>query len=150
MNIKFSLATNDVSSEILEMMSDFYTSYNYPFDRLATEKNLGLFISDLSLGRAWTINDDNRIMGYIVLTFGFSFERNGKDAFIDELFIKPEFRLKGLGRQAMDFVEKEARHLGVNAIHLEVEKYNQVGMNLYLGMGYADNDRLLLTKKIQA
>lgn len=148
MNIRFLLATKEVISEILEMMSEFYASYNYPFDRSGTEKNLLLFISDFNLGRVWTIYLENRIIGYIVLAFGFSFERNGRDAFIDEFFIKKEFRQKGIGRQTMEFVEREARNLGVNAIHLEVEKYNQVGMKLYPGMGYADNDRLMLTKRI--
>jgi len=46
----------------------------------------------------------------------------GVDAFIDELYIEPQWRRMGFGRQAMQQVESQARGLGVNALHLEVDR----------------------------
>jgi len=63
----------------------------------------------------------------VVLAFGFSFEYKGRDAFIDELFLKEAYRKKGIGGQTMRFVEQQAKELGVHAIHLEVEKSNRTG-----------------------
>ncbi len=148
MNINFAIATEEDISDILLMMEEFNSINNYPFDKERTKTNLLQFLSDQNLGRAWTINFENSSIGYIVLAFGFSFEHNGRDAFIDELFLKSEFRQKGIGKLTMDFIREEAQKLGINAVHLEVEQHNEAGSKLYRGKGFEDNGRILLTKKI--
>ena len=77
---------------------------------------------------------------------GFSFEFHGHDAFIDELYIEAAFRRRGYGRQAVAFVEKRAHEMGVNAIHLEVDRGNDPACELYRRAGYQDHDRFLMTK----
>jgi ribosomal protein S18 acetylase RimI-like enzyme len=148
MNIKFTTAAEKDIPDILLMMEEFNSIDNYPFDKAGTKANLLQFLSDQSLGRAWTINFESLTIGYIVLAFGFSFEHDGRDAFIDELFLKSEFRKKGIGKLAMDFVWEEAQRLGINAVHLEVEQHNEAGSKLYREKGYEDNGRILLTKKM--
>jgi len=59
-------------------------------------------------GRIWLLSVDEKPAGYVVLTPGFSFEYVGTDAFIDELYIVPEFRRRGFGTRTMQFVEAEA------------------------------------------
>jgi ribosomal protein S18 acetylase RimI-like enzyme len=46
----------------------------------------------------------------------------------------------------MEFVEARARELGVNAIHLEVDRGNDPALGLYRRTGYVDHDRHLMTK----
>src|ERR1700674_905021 len=87
-----------------------------------------------------------RPAGYIVLTVGFSFQFHGHDAFIDELHVAPAYRRRGFGRQAVAFVEKKASEMGVNAIHLEVDRENDPAFELYRRAGYEDPDRFLMTK----
>ncbi|MFA7445962.1 MAG: GNAT family N-acetyltransferase [Flavobacteriaceae bacterium] len=148
MKITFEKITEKEISAVLEMMTEFNAIDDYPFEKDKTEKNLSYFITNSSLGRAWTINADEVIAGYLILTFGFSFEHNGRDAFIDELFLKTKFRQMGIGKKTMDFIETEAVRLGVNVVHLEVEPHNTDGTKLYREKGYKDNGRVLLSKKI--
>ena len=49
----------------------------------------------------------------------------------------------------MAFVEGASRDLGVNALHLEVERTNVTGQSLYRKAGFEDHDRYLMTKWIQ-
>jgi ribosomal protein S18 acetylase RimI-like enzyme len=146
--LKFELANSETIPNVLEMMEDFYSLDDYPFDNEKNEKNLKVFISNPELGRLWLIKFENQIVGYICLTFGFSFEFGGRDAFIDEFFIKAEFRNMGIGQQTMDFIENESKELEVKSIHLEVEKHNKTGNKLYLNKGYVDTGRHLLTKSV--
>ena len=88
------------------------------------------------------------LLGYLAVTFGFSLEFYGRDAFIDELFIRPAFRGRGLGARALQSVEPECRALGVRALHLEVERDNAVGRELYRKQGFLDNERQLLSKRL--
>jgi ribosomal protein S18 acetylase RimI-like enzyme len=85
----------------------------------------------------------------VVLTVSFSFEYRGRDAYIDELYIAEEHRGRGIGRRAMAYVEKMARELGVNAMHLEVSRDNTAALELYRRIGYVDHGRYLMTKWLE-
>jgi ribosomal protein S18 acetylase RimI-like enzyme len=86
------------------------------------------------------------LLAIIVLTYGYSFEYHGRDSFIDELYIEPQFRRQGIGRRAMQFVEERAREMEVNAIDLEVDHGNDSAAELYRRAGYDDHGRFLMTK----
>lgn len=84
----------------------------------------------------------------MVLAFSFSFEFGGRDAFIDELYVEPEYRRRGLGARALQFVEEACLTLGVSAVHLEVTRKNDAALKLYRNAGFRDHDRYLMTKWI--
>jgi ribosomal protein S18 acetylase RimI-like enzyme len=117
-----------------------------PFDSGEVCAALETFLARAELGQAWLLCLGERPAGYVILTLGYSFEFRGRDAFIDELYIEPEFRRMGLGRRAMEFVEEKARALNVNALHLEVDRGNDPAVELYRRTGYADRGRHLMTK----
>lgn len=133
---------------ILEMMAEFNAIDGYPFDVVIGKENLIEFINNDALGKLWVVATYKEVIGYVVLTFGFSFEYRGRDAFIDEFFLKPSFRGKGIGKKVIQFIEKKAADLNIKAIHLEVEKHNEKGKRLYTGQGYTGNDRMLMTKRM--
>jgi ribosomal protein S18 acetylase RimI-like enzyme len=122
----------------------------YFFDEPVVRDVLRKFLGSPDLGQAWVFFEGEMPVGYIVLTFGYSFEFHGRDAFIDELYIEPQYRRRGIGRRAMQFVEERARELGVNAIHLEVDDGNDPAASLYRLAGYEDHSRFLMTKWLKA
>ena len=50
------------------------------------------------LARAWLIREGGRVVGYAVLGLGFGIEYGGADAFVDDLYLVPEARGRGLGQ----------------------------------------------------
>ena len=119
-----------------------------PFDGRAVGRALTQILADESLGRVWLIQSGGEAAGYLVLTFGFSLEFGGRDAFIDELYVREEFRGRGLGRRAIELGERACRERGVGALHLEVERANAGAQELYRRSGFRDHDRYLMTKLI--
>ena len=146
MNILFEEATTSQEKECLEMIQDFYLIDQYPFDHSAASINFQEFISKEHLGRFWLLRLNQEIIGYLILTFGYSFEYQGRDAFIDEFYLKEAYRGKGYGSRILEQLDDEAKSLNVNAIHLEVERTNKAGNRIYNRSGYVGNDRSLLTK----
>ena len=69
---------------------------------------LTALLRDASLGLAWLILDGDAAVGYIVLCFGYSLEWLGRDAFVDEFYLREEYRGRGWGRTTMEFVEEAA------------------------------------------
>ncbi len=118
----------------------------YYFDEPVVRQVLRKFLMTADLGQVWIFFDGKIPVGYIVLTLGFSFEYHGRDAFIDELYVQPEYRRQGIGKRAMRFVEERARELGVNALHLEVDQGNEPAAELYRRTGYENHARFLMTK----
>ena len=119
-----------------------------PFDERAVGRALAQVLADESLGRVWLIEWGGERAGYLVLTFGFSLEFGGRDAFIDELYVREEFRGRGLGRRAIELAERACRERGVGSLHLEVERANTAAQELYRRSGFRDHDRYLLTKRL--
>jgi ribosomal protein S18 acetylase RimI-like enzyme len=106
---------------------------------------LAALAADEPFGRAWLILLDGRRVGYVVLSFGFSVEVGGREACLDELYLVPEVRNRGLGGRVLALVDAEARALGMRRIFLEVERHNRA-IGLYRRAGYVDHDRFLMSK----
>jgi ribosomal protein S18 acetylase RimI-like enzyme len=143
---RFRFATEDDIDSIVEMMCQFHVEEGYHFEEAeAMDAALALIQND-NLGRLWVTQEDNHVVGYLAVTLGFSFEFCGRDAFIDELYIREENRGRGLGSEALDIAEEYCRSLGVKALHLEVEHHRKAAQKLYLRAGFKNNNRNLMTK----
>ena len=129
---------------VVSMMKDFYAIDNYPIDP-EVSKNLFLeFTDNASLGRGWLIMLNGEIAGYFILTFIFSFEYKGRIAFLDELFISEKARGNGLGKQALDFMQEQVKHLSVKIVYLEIENHNEAARKLYLSKNFKTHNRGLM------
>jgi GNAT superfamily N-acetyltransferase len=146
--IDLGAATPEDAEALLGMMERFYAEERYPFDRARASSALAPLLADPSKGRVWILRQEGRPVGYIVLTLGWSLEYLGRDAFVDELFIDPSCRGRGLSKLALRTLEDACRALSVGALHLEVERGNVPAMELYRNWGFADSGRLLMTKRL--
>lgn len=135
--------TQDITT-IVSMMQEFYAIDNYPIDPAITTNMMHEFLENENLGKGWLIINDGQVMGYVILTFVFSFEYKGRIAFLDELFISSKARGMGLGKQALDFIHEEAKALSLKIIYLEVEGHNEVAKNLYLSKNFTIHNRGLM------
>ena len=141
------IAAQDIPVVIV-MMEEFYAIDNYPMDAAVSRGLMHEFIENESLGKGWVILDGNEPVGYVILTFVFSFEYQGRIAFLDELFISSKTRGMGLGKQALDFIHKQAKLLSIKIIYLEIEGHNTVAQKLYLSKNYTLHKRGLMRLKV--
>ena len=81
----------------------------------------------------------------MVLGWGFSVEAGGREACLDEIYLTPEMRNRGIGGRVLALVEAEARAAGMRRVFLEVQRHNRV-IGLYRRAGYVDHDRFLMSK----
>lgn len=150
-------------------MRDYYAFDGHAFDEQKARAALTTLLRDPSLGRVWLIlanthesekahngkrdYKDNKTeaeapVGYIVLCFGYSLEWLGRDAFVDEFYLRPEYRGRSWGRKTMAFLEDAARSLNVTALHLEVMHQNAVALALYRKLGFEGHTSSFLSKWI--
>jgi ribosomal protein S18 acetylase RimI-like enzyme len=146
MEIKFNRAGPPNMGQALELMKEFYAVEHLDYDEAVARKGLKALFDGPQFGYFHFLESDGVVAGYIVVTFGFSLEFHGRVALVDELYVREEFRGRGLGKAALAFVEALCQEEGVAALHLEVDRGNSRAQGLYRQAGYKDHDRFLLTK----
>jgi diamine N-acetyltransferase len=142
----FNRAGADDAPLLIEMMREFYEHEGLRFDEAGARAALAGLLGDESRGLAWLVALGGATVGYAVLTFGYSLEFKGRDAFLDELYLRESARGQGVGPLALRFLEETCRSLGVGALHLEVERANAHAQAVYRKAGFRDHDRYLMTK----
>jgi ribosomal protein S18 acetylase RimI-like enzyme len=147
MGIEFQPTGVDDLSGLLDLMQAAYAHDGLEFDESVALAALEELLGDKSLGRIWLICLDSLVIGYIVLTFGYSLEFGGRDAFIDEFYIQKAYRSRGIGTKTLGLVESAARSMGIRALHLEVERGNQRAQRFYESGGFETRDRFHLMSK---
>jgi diamine N-acetyltransferase len=143
----FKPATSDEIEILIVMMRELYAhDGTMTFDETIARRALLGVISDQTFGRVFLILMANEVAGYAVLTFGYSLEFHGRDAFVDEIYLRAEYRGHGIGKRALQFLAEVCVAEGVNALHLEVERTNTSAQAVYRKFGFEDHDRYLMTK----
>lgn len=133
---------------LVELSRDYYADDGYPHDIAVARAAFARLISDDRLGLVLVTTHADRVTGYLVITLGFSLEYGGTDAFIDEVYLEPAARGRRLGTMAFELAEEWCRSRGVRALHLEVEHDKPDAHRLYHRLGYDDNRRQLMTKRL--
>lgn len=136
----------DFSCRLNQEDPDFTGEFH--FDEAGVRDALHQLLANPALGRVWLICADDSPIGFVALCFGFSLESHGLDAVIDEIYLAADYRGRGIGTAAMQFVEAEARRLGVKRLYLEVERANQRAVAVYHNLGFEDLGRFLMNKRL--
>jgi GNAT superfamily N-acetyltransferase len=144
MNIQLQRATPHHLAGILPLVAAYHAFEHIDSSADDRASALRRLLEDPGLGGIWLIEVDSRLAGYIALCRGFSIEFNGYDAFVDEFFLLPEFRGRGVGKSVLAQIGNEARKLDINALHLEVARDNRAARKLYGAAGFAARDKYLL------
>jgi ribosomal protein S18 acetylase RimI-like enzyme len=77
-------------------------------------------------------------------------EHGGLSGYIDDLYVKPDFRRIGAGAALLDELFDDCRTRGCKAVHVEVAASNASARKLYENYGLlaAQDDRVLLSGAI--
>jgi GNAT superfamily N-acetyltransferase len=142
----FTAADASDAELLVELMREFYACEHLEFDERTARAALEQILRDRRFGVIQLIRVDGAAAGYLVLTFGFSLEFGGRDALVDELYLRENFRGHGLGKASLVLAESVCREEGIRALHLEVDRVNTRAQALYRQAGFRDHDRYLLTK----
>jgi ribosomal protein S18 acetylase RimI-like enzyme len=150
MNQSLSLRDTNLSDidQLLDLIHDFYQHFDYPYTESEKRLTLEELFERTTAGRIYLIDKNEKIVGYVFLSFYFSLEFGGSTAFIDELFVLPRDRGQGIGSKVINLVEQKCMELNLKAIHLESERTNERAIALYSKLGFVDHNRRLMTKKL--
>ncbi len=84
--------------------------------------------------------------GYAVVTWGYSIESGGRDALLDEIYMRQ--RGQGLGGVAFEEVLADLRQRGPTRVFLETERPNARVRNFYTRHGFTEDDSIWMSREL--
>lgn len=134
--IAFKLFDSQNYNELLAMMTGFYMSE--ALEQALDQKIIVKLLRDILSGnyniRGYEIYDDGQLAGFGVITVYYASEVAGINVQLEDLYIKSEFRGKGIGTAYFKMIKNS--YGSAARFRLEVSLHNQKVMKLYESLGF--------------
>lgn len=135
MNSTIRFMTADDKSCVMKMMREFYSS-----PAVSTNGSDGIFSADIEnclndspYLEGYIFENSGDIQGYAMVAKSFSTEFGKPCIWIEDLYIRKEYRGQGIGRLFMDFIADKYPDC---LLRLEVEEENETAIKLYRKSGF--------------
>lgn len=113
----------------------------------AQEAAIRALCADGSLGRAWLLTVEGQVAGYALACWRHSIDHGGRIAVLDDLWIDPDFRGRGLGRALLEAALADAAANGARAAILEADAADGRAVALYESVGFARKGTSIFMKE---
>ncbi len=132
----------------VEMSKKFYASdaVASPIPESHFEQTFQLIINNSPLLRGIVYEWDGQICGYALLAFMYSNEFGGIVVLLEEMYIDPQYRGKGIGKELFAYIEREYQSTS-KCLRLEVSRSNHKAIELYTSLGYEEWSYMQMVKK---
>jgi GNAT superfamily N-acetyltransferase len=146
--LEFKIMTDQTSSaEVMHMMRGLYSedpadAGNAPGDA-EFNRTIEFLLTTPERGRIILFAEANTIHGYALLIPYWSNEFGGTLLFVDELYVKPDSRSRGIGRQFFEFV-RDTRPCDAIVCALEVSPTNHRARQLYTSIGFTPRNYTMM------
>ncbi len=145
------LAKHDDIPGIVRLVGDYWSLEGIDgFDRDELAAQLDFLLSDRRLGDVWVTGTPDALAGYLVAVYVFSLEHKGLTAEIDEFYVAPGCRGRGLGQALLAAAEARFRDLHCTNVSLQLGRDNHDARRFYHSLGYADRAGYELLDKMLA
>ncbi|MEP5730032.1 MAG: GNAT family N-acetyltransferase [Sulfitobacter sp.] len=147
MSAALTLATPEHLEKLVALCAAFHAEEGIILSDDARRAGLGPLLEGLPYGAAYLIGPPRAPIGYIVVCFSWSVEFGGLDATIDELFIRPGVRGRGIATESLIALPRALADAGLRAIHLEVDRDNHKAIQLYKRAGFTNREQYMFMSR---
>ncbi len=147
MSAALRLARPEDLDRLMGLVTAFHTEAQIAQDADQRREALLPLLEGIPHGCIYLIGPGRAPLGYIILTFGWSVEFGGMDGFVDEIYIRPAVRGRGIATEVLLDLPKALAEAGLTALHLEVDRTNETAQKLYMRTGFKPRERYMLMSK---
>jgi GNAT superfamily N-acetyltransferase len=138
---------NDMPA-VVNLVQQYWMFEDIPgFDARRVESLLRAALFADGRARCWLAEQAGEVGGYLLAVPVFSLEHGGTMAEIDEFFVTPGFRRRGIGAALLLTAESVLRESGVRRLQLQLGAGNAHARRFYGARGYGRRARFELWDK---
>lgn len=148
MDVSVRLAEHEDLAALCDLVEQYWRFERIDgFDKGRIQGLLGSLLAHPHHGHAWVASDGTSLVGYLLMVHVFSLENGGPTAEIDEFFVIPAARGRGVGVRLLEVAEASLRHAGCRSVALQLGKANEAGRAFYTRQGYVSRSGYDLLEK---
>ncbi|AHD10087.1 GNAT family N-acetyltransferase [Phaeobacter gallaeciensis] len=147
MSAALHLARPEDLDRVLDLAAAFHSEMGITSDDTLRRAAIEPLLEGLPYGAVYLIGPARAPVGYIVVTFSWSVEFGGMDGFVDELFIRPPVRGRGIATEVLFALPRTLAEAGIKALHLEVDKTDDTARNLYARARFEPREKYMLMSR---
>jgi GNAT superfamily N-acetyltransferase len=133
---------------LVGLMQAFYAEANIPLAASPAAHAFTALLAAPHLGAVWLALRGGETVGHVVLTVAFSMEYGGPRGFIDDLYVRPSARGRGVGAALLAAAHAGASERGVRALCVETGLADHPARGLYARAGYVESGHALLIQPL--
>lgn len=138
--------SSDIDTIVSFQQAMAMESEGLELDNSILERGVAAVIEDRSKGLYFVAKMGNEIVGSLMVTTEWSDWNNCEYWWIQSVYVKPEYRRKGVFTTLCREVEAQAKAEGVKYVRLYADKNNLNAINCYHSLGYTKGHYLMLEK----
>ena len=145
--MKIRKITESDRSAVVDMMRTFYHSpavWTNGSEQIYNN-DVTACVSDNPYAEGFIFEEEGNILGYGMIAKSFSTEFGKTCIWIEDLYLKEEYRGKGMGSSFFAYLEKEYPN---TIMRLEVEKDNTMALATYRKNGYEELPYMEMKKEV--
>ncbi|MCG6556674.1 GNAT family N-acetyltransferase [Ruegeria sp. 1NDH52C] len=149
MSAALHLARAEDLDRLTAMVGAFHAEQGLHGSEEARRDALQPLLEGIPHGCVYLIGPARAPLGYVIVTFGWSVEFGGLDGFIEEIWLRPAVRGRGIASEVLGQLPKALAAAGMRALHLEVDRRNEAVQRLFARARFAPRpDEMLMSKRL--
>jgi GNAT superfamily N-acetyltransferase len=133
LNIRSTSETDTLS--LLNLIKEL-ASYEKLSDQvIATEESLRYWLFEMKRAEALIFEVDQTIIGFALYFYNFSTFLGKAGLYLEDLYIQPDYRHKGYGKQVFKYLAKLALNKGCGRMEWSVLDWNTPSIEFYTQLG---------------
>ncbi|GGM67635.1 GNAT family N-acetyltransferase [Dactylosporangium sucinum] len=131
---------------LLPLTREFCETDHHDHDEPRIVRALAPLLRDDTHGQVWVVTssaDASVLAGYAVVTWGWSLESGGREALLDEIYVRD--RGNGVGEALLRHAMRAAAAAGASAMFLETEAHNARVRKFYARLGFTEESSVWMS-----
>lgn len=127
---------NDLDQLVAFQLAMAYETEGIELDKSTVNKGVEAVLNDISKGQYYVATIDGTVVSSLLTTYEWSDWRNGTVLWIQSVFVKPQFRRKGIYRKMYAHIKQSVeQNPNLKGIRLYADKTNIAAQKTYQNLG---------------
>jgi ribosomal protein S18 acetylase RimI-like enzyme len=144
------LASQEDVSALVPLLLAQLREHGVPARETSVAKQVSAMIAAPDQGLVLLVERDKCVLGVAYVSFAHPLEHDGEVAWLEELYVIPEERSRGVGQKLLSEVIQRAEQRGCVSVDLEIAADHVRAANLYRRNGFRSMERTHWTCPLSA
>ncbi len=120
MSVTLRIARPEDEERVLRLVAACHEEVGLAPDPRDRDRAVAMLLTGEAPGALYLVGPPTSPVGYVAVSFGHSIAAGGTEAHVDELFVRPSVRRRGMASEAMSTLAKMLSEHGVRTLHVRI------------------------------